>query len=177
MCSVSRQIARTLCEELNISGPKDSVKLSQAKEAAYKRGFYEGLMLVNPHKGLKVSDAKGLVREELVREGLGCIYYEPEKQVVARSGEECVVGLLSQWFLVYGEPEWRQQVEEYIACSSNFNAYNPQTLNQFNFVLGWLKDWACSRSYGLGSVLPWTYTADTPALIESLSDSTIYMAY
>ena len=31
----------------------------------------------------------------------------------------------------------------------------------------------CSRTYGLGSRLPW----DEQWLIESLSDSTIYMAY
>ena len=40
-------------------------------------------------------------------------------------------------------------------------------------VLGWLHQWACSRSFGLGSRVPW----DPQYLIESLSDSTIYMAY
>lgn len=37
----------------------------------------------------------------------------------------------------------------------------------------WLKDWGCSRSFGLGTRLPF----DEQYLIESLSDSTIYMAY
>jgi len=40
-------------------------------------------------------------------------------------------------------------------------------------VLGWLKEWACSRSFGLGTQLPW----DEQFVIESLSDSTIYMSY
>lgn len=40
-------------------------------------------------------------------------------------------------------------------------------------TLGWLNQWACSRTYGLGTRLPW----DPTYLIESLSDSTIYMAY
>jgi hypothetical protein len=40
-------------------------------------------------------------------------------------------------------------------------------------TLGWLNQWACSRSFGLGTRLPW----DEQYLIESLSDSTIYMAY
>jgi hypothetical protein len=40
-------------------------------------------------------------------------------------------------------------------------------------TLGWLQQWACSRSFGLGTRLPW----DEQYLIESLSDSTIYMAY
>lgn len=38
---------------------------------------------------------------------------------------------------------------------------------------GWLKWWACSRSFGLGTRVPW----DEQFLIESLSDSTIYMAF
>lgn len=165
-----------MCEELGISGPKDSQKLQQAKETAYKKGFYEGVLVVGQHAGNKVQEAKTLVRDALVQEGDACVYYEPEKKVVARSGEECVVGLLSQWFLVYGESEWRQQVEEYIG-SEDFSACSPQALHQFKFVLSWLKEWACSRSYGLGTYLPWTEHSENPVLIESLSDSTIYMAY
>lgn len=37
----------------------------------------------------------------------------------------------------------------------------------------WLSQWACSRWFGLGTQLPW----DPQFVIESLSDSTIYMAY
>ncbi len=44
---------------------------------------------------------------------------------------------------------------------------------QFQSTLGWLREHACSRTYGLGSRLPW----DENWLIESLSDSTIYHAY
>ena len=40
-------------------------------------------------------------------------------------------------------------------------------------TIDWLHEHACSRSYGLGSKLPW----DPQYLIESLSDSTIYNAY
>lgn len=40
-------------------------------------------------------------------------------------------------------------------------------------TVDWLHEYACSRSYGLGTKLPW----DTQYLIESLSDSTIYNAY
>ena len=51
--------------------------------------------------------------------------------------------------------------------------YNAETRNGFEGVLAWLNKWACARTYGLGSDLPW----DPQFLIESLSDSTIYMAY
>src|SRR5271155_318900 len=53
------------------------------------------------------------------------------------------------------------------------NTYMVETRHQFEKTLDWLNPWACSRSYGLGSRLPW----DPQYLIESLSDSTIYMAY
>lgn len=53
------------------------------------------------------------------------------------------------------------------------NTYLPETRNAFEAVLDWLNQWACARSYGLGSKLPW----DPQFLVESLSDSTIYMSY
>lgn len=53
------------------------------------------------------------------------------------------------------------------------NTYLPETRNGFEAVLDWLNQWACARSYGLGSKLPW----DPKFLVESLSDSTIYMSY
>lgn len=53
------------------------------------------------------------------------------------------------------------------------NTYLPETRNGFEAVLDWLNQWACARSYGLGSKLPW----DPQFLVESLSDSTIYMSY
>lgn len=52
------------------------------------------------------------------------------------------------------------------------NTFSDETRNQFQHTFGWLQQWACSRTYGLGSILPW----DKQFLIESLSDSTIYMA-
>jgi leucyl-tRNA synthetase len=51
--------------------------------------------------------------------------------------------------------------------------YHDETRRGFEYTLGWLRQWACSRSFGLGTRLPW----DPQYLIESLSDSTIYMAY
>lgn len=56
---------------------------------------------------------------------------------------------------------------------SRMNTYQAETRNGFEGSLGWLRQWACARSYGLGSKLPW----DPQFLVESLSDSTIYMAY
>ena len=56
---------------------------------------------------------------------------------------------------------------------ARMETYNVETRNAFEGVLAWLNKWACARTYGLGSRLPW----DPTFLVESLSDSTIYMAY
>jgi leucyl-tRNA synthetase len=53
------------------------------------------------------------------------------------------------------------------------NTYALETRNAFEAILNWLNQWACARSYCLGSKLPW----DPQFLVESLSDSTIYMSY
>jgi leucyl-tRNA synthetase len=44
---------------------------------------------------------------------------------------------------------------------------------EFNYVVDWLRERACARQHGLGTKLPW----DKDWIIESLSDSVIYMAY
>lgn len=53
------------------------------------------------------------------------------------------------------------------------NTYSSEITNAFEGVLDWLNQWACARAFGLGSKLPW----DPVWLVESLSDSTIYMSY
>jgi leucyl-tRNA synthetase len=55
----------------------------------------------------------------------------------------------------------------------NMRLYPETVRKQFDYVLDWLNDWACTREFGLGTKLPW----DESWVIESLSDSTIYMAY
>lgn len=73
-------------------------------------------------------------------------------------------------YLDYGEEKWRNQVA---GALKQLNTYHEETRRNFDATLDWLHGHACSRSYGLGTKLPW----DPQYLIESLSDSTIYMAY
>lgn len=162
--------AKTLVEQLKIVSPKEKEKLADAKEAAYKEGFYNGLMNIGAYKGAKVEDVKGKIREELLANGQAFSYSEPEKQVVSRSGDHCIVSLEDQWYNDYGEPTWRAGTE---AILHQMNLYSDDVLSQFEGVLAWIKQWALSRTYGLGSKIPW----DPQFLVESLSDSTIYMAY
>ena len=162
--------AKVACEKFKIKSQNDKQALANAKEEVYKAGFYSGTMLVGSMKGKPVKDAKAKIREEMIKEGKAVAYSEPEKQVMSRSGDECVVALTDQWYLEYGEEGWRKQAEK---CLKNMNTFHGETEKAFSAVLGWLKEWACSRTFGLGTKMPW----DTQWVIESLSDSTIYMAY
>ncbi|KAJ3102434.1 cytosolic leucyl tRNA synthetase [Phlyctochytrium planicorne] len=156
--------------KLKIKSQKDKKELAEAKELVYKEGFYSGVMLVGEYAGRPVQEAKPLIREFLIKENLAFAYCEPEGVVISRSGDECVVTLAEQWYMDYGEEKWRAVTEE---CLSRMETFTSETKNAFQKTLEWLNQWACSRSFGLGSRLPW----DEKYLIESLSDSTIYMAY
>lgn len=163
--------AEFLVKKLKISSPKDAKQLAEAKELAYKEGFYQGVMKVGDFKGEKVEAAKPKVRQQLIDAGLAFAYAEPENRVVSRSGDECTVALMDQWYLDYGEPSWRETALDYV--ENKLNTYGADCRHAFVGVLNWLNQWACARTYGLGSKLPW----DPTFLVESLSDSTIYMSY
>lgn len=165
------QPAVDMCIAAKVASQNDSVKLADIKDKVYKLGFATGIMRVGTHAGEKVSDAKPKIKAEMIEAGLAYNYAEPDKRVVSRSGCECVCALADQWYLKYGEPEWQSIVRNHI--NNTIELYNPQTKKDFQLIVEWLHEWALSRSYGLGTNLPW----DPQYVIESLSDSTIYMAY
>ena len=159
----------------------------------FLEGFYDGVLLVGPHKGKKVQDVKKVIQKEMIEAAQAVIYMEPEKTIISRfvfvslffffcrvllirkywtcrSGDECVVALCDQWYLDYGKGIWRERTTEALAKTET---YHDEVRKNFTATLDWLKEHACSRTYGLGTKLPW----DEKWLIESLSDSTIYMAY
>ncbi|KAK3990753.1 putative leucyl-tRNA synthetase, cytoplasmic [Cladorrhinum sp. PSN332] len=168
-------LAPYLVKKLKIASPKDAKQLLEAKELAYKEGFYQGVMKAGDFAGEKVEVAKPKVREQLIKAGQAFAYSEPENKVVSRSGDECTVALLDQWYIDYGEDSWRTIAFDYVENKDGkgLNTYSSDTQHAFKGVLNWLRQWACARTYGLGSKLPW----DTSFLVESLSDSTVYMAY
>ena len=94
-----------------------------------------------------------------------------ERPVICRCGTKAVVKILEdQWFLKYSNEEWKKLARE---CLEQEKVIPEEVRANFEYYIGWLEDWACSRRIGLGTKLPW----DKQWLIEPLSDSTIYMAY
>ena len=162
-----------MCEKLKIQSFNDKAKLQEAKDETYLKGFNFGVMTIGPHKGKKVSEAKPIIKQEMMDAGEACLYFEPESRVVSRTNDECVVAATDQWYLAYGEESWTAAVKNHVLDAKSFNAYDPNSLSKYEYTIGWLKEWACTRQFGLGTYLPW----DKEWVIESLSDSTIYMAY
>lgn len=168
--------ASTIVHNMKINSPKDP-RLPEAKDEAYREGFYHGTMVHGDYKGRPVSVAKELVKEDLLSSGNAFAYAEPDGLVISRSGDECIAAHLDQWYLNYGPTEkggdgaWCEQVLKHV--QNGLNTFSLEAKHQFEQTLGWLSQWACARSYGLGSKLLW----DPKFLVESLSDSTIYPCY
>ena len=132
-------IAPAVLKQLKIQSQKDTKQLAEAKEVAYKEGFYNGTMIIGEFKGESVQDAKPKVREAMIKAGLAFPYAEPEGLVISRSADECVVALMDQWYLDYGEPSWRAQTEGYVRLSFYFNSTKkpglPQSTGKNDYIL------------------------------------------
>ncbi len=164
--------AEQAIEELKISNQSDP-KVQEATNLVYKREFHQGVLNENTgrFRGMKVSEAKPLVILELKQTGLSDFMYDLPEKVVCRCLTVCRVKVLEdQWFLKYSDPEWKKLAHE---CIDECQMYPESTRRWFHDVIDWIKDWPCARRVGLGTPLPWS-----PGwIVETLSDSTIYMAF
>ncbi len=129
-----------------------------------------GVMCIGDYSGMSIDEAKDRIVEDMIRDGTAMIYYEPDKKVISRSGDKCVVALTDQWFIDYGDADLTVAINDYIMHT--LVTHNEKVRLNFLATSNWLDQWPCSRQYGLGTRL-----LDTPYVIDSLSDSTIYMAY
>ncbi|MCH7941128.1 MAG: leucine--tRNA ligase, partial [Thaumarchaeota archaeon] len=165
--------AKEAVEKLGILDQNDP-KLEQATEEIYGKEFYGGILKQNTEQfaGKKVSEAKDSIKEWLAKEKYSDILLElTNTPVICRCGAECVVKILTnQWFLNYGDKTWKEKATK---CLDGMSILPQEIRPEFNYVIGWLRERACARQHGLGTKLPW----DKDWIVESLSDSVIYMAY
>ncbi|MDQ3881652.1 MAG: leucine--tRNA ligase, partial [Thermoproteota archaeon] len=166
-------------EAIKQAGPLDQNKnnnerLEKATSDLYSHEFYRGKMMQNTGRfaGMTVAVAKNEIREYLLQSGLAETIYElVNKPVRCRCGTECVVKLLNdQWFLNYKDEQWKQLAH---TCLNKMDILPQDIRQEFDYVIDWLRERACARKSGLGTKLPW----DKEWIVESLSDSVIYMAY
>ncbi|MDV3278086.1 MAG: leucine--tRNA ligase [Nitrososphaerales archaeon] len=157
------------------SGAVDSTdaKLDHATAELYKEEFHRGVMKEGsgPLSGLSVSEAKEKAVELLSKTGRLTKIFELPEKVVCRCGTRCYVKILeNQWFLNYSNPEWKAKTRELIEKAK---VLPPESREWYYSTIEWLKDWPSTRRSGMGTKLPW----DKDWIVETLSDSTIYMAY
>lgn len=60
--------AITACDQFKVNSQNDAKQLADAKEMTYKKGFYDGIMLVEQYKGQKVQDVKVVVKQKMLDE-------------------------------------------------------------------------------------------------------------
>ncbi|MEM3579090.1 MAG: leucine--tRNA ligase [Candidatus Bathyarchaeia archaeon] len=165
--------AADVVKRMGIKEQTDS-KLEDATREVYRHEFHNGKMKANTGKyaGLPVAEAKEKVKQDLTVSGKAATMYELlNRPVKCRCGTECVVKIFEdQWFIDYGNPEWKALAHQ---CLEKMKIYPEELRTQYKYVIDWLHEKACARKSGLGTRLPW----DSEWIIESLSDSTIYMAY
>jgi leucyl-tRNA synthetase len=165
--------AADVVKKMNIKEQTDP-KLEEATKEVYRHEFHNGKMKANTGKyaGMTVAEAKDRVKQNLIREEKATTMYELlNRPVFCRCKTECIVKIVQdQWFIDYGKPEWKALAHKNLDM---MEILPEEVRPEFNNVIDWLHEKACARKSGMGTRLPW----DKDWIIESLSDSTIYMAY
>jgi leucyl-tRNA synthetase len=148
-------------------------KGEQATKELYKKEFHSGILKANcgPYSGKTVREAKDILITDFRKLGAADSMYDLAEPVVCRCMTQCIVKILSdQWFLNYSEPQWKEKAKQVVA---QMTVYPVSAKQNFYTVIDWLREWACARTTGFGTPLPW----GKGWIIETLSDSTVYMAF
>ncbi len=160
-----------IVEQLGVKDQHDP-KAEEATKILYKKEFHGGILKENcmEHSGKTVREAKETIIKDFKKHKIADSMYDLPQPVVCRCLTPCIVKILQdQWFLNYSDVEWKEKAKQAL---NKMKIYPPTATQWFIAVIEWLKEWACARRTGFGTPLPW----GKGWIIETLSDSTIYMA-
>jgi leucyl-tRNA synthetase len=164
--------SEVVVKQMGIADQQDR-KLEQATAEVYREEFLHGVTLQNtgPLSGLPVKQAKEQAAQLLKDLGRGDEMLELPSPVICRCGTRCYVKILTdQYLLSYSDPRWKEKAKRALARMS---IHPEEVRKNLEWFIDWYDDWAFVRTSGLGTRLPW----DPDYMVETLSDSTIYMAY
>lgn len=165
--------AKDVVERMNVKNQDDPLAEEATKEV-YKKEVHEGKMKTGDaeYDGLAVGKAREKIKEKLEKEGKSMrLHIIANGPVFCRCGTGIVVNTVkNQWFIDYGDAEWKNLAKE---CLSGMAVLPERTRDDYLYTIDWLREKACVRAQGLGTPFPF----DKSQIIESLSDSTIYMAF
>ncbi len=150
--------------------PGDEV-LERATKSVYREESHWGVMAVGKYAGKKEAEARGLISKDLLDAGSAFKMFElaNEEPVFCRCGTRVVVKLVvGQWFINYGDEALKGKVKEYM---NKMRFYPKGGVLTYRGVADWLGMRPAERAQGMGTRFPF----NPEHIIESLSDSTIYM--
>jgi len=148
-------------------------RAEEATKEIYKAEFHMGILKdgCGPYSKKRVAEIKQSLVRDFRTKGIVDVMYELTQRVVCRCTSQCVAKVLEdQWFLKYSDPDWKELAHKAIAKMA---FYPEEARSWFISIIDWLQEWPCARKTGLGTPLPWT----SDWIVETLSDSTVYMAY
>jgi leucyl-tRNA synthetase len=161
-----------IVDKMGIKDQNDA-KADQATNELYKKEFHGGKLKEScgPYAGKSVREVKDLLIADFKKADVADSMYDLSEPVVCRCMTQCMVKILSdQWFLNYSDPQWKALAH---AVVDQMTVYPESAKPWFKTVIDWLREWACARTTGFGTPLPW----GKGWIIETLSDSTVYMAF
>ena len=164
--------ALEIVKQLGVKDQNDP-KAEEATKQLYKKEFHNGVLKENcrEYSEKRVSDVKETLIRDFRARGIADSMYDLPQQVTCRCMTPCLVKVLQdQWFLNYSDLEWKAKAKQALG---KMRIYPETARSWFLAVIDWLKEWACARTTGFGTPLPW----GKGWIIETLSDSTIYMAF
>ncbi len=121
---------------------------------------------------MKEPEARELMKAKLIKEGNAFNIYTiaNDEPVYCRCGYKVIVNIVDQWFINYGDKGWKELVKGMFPDM----AIHPEKLRlTFDNLIEWIDLRAAERAQGLGTKFPFS----DGHIIESLSDSTIYMCF
>ncbi len=163
--------AKDICQKMGIKDQNDP-RLEEATQSIYKDEFYSGVLNERCGKfaGLKINEIKNEVKDWLKEINRGDVFYETSRKAMTRNGHKVIVAVLQeQWFIDYTPKWWKEKGHKAV---DRMLFYPEKYRDIMHGIIDWLEKRPCARKRGLGTRFPW----NKEWIIESLSDSTIYMA-
>lgn len=159
-------------EAITGNSEKDYKLIEEATKKIYREEAHHGIMLTGKYEGKTEPEARELIKTDMISSGAAIPIYiiGNEEPVICRCGNEVIVKIVDQWFINYGNKEWKNVVREFLP---EMKIYPNQLKGAFNAASEWIGLRATERSQGLGTKFPY----EPDHIIESLSDSTIYPVF
>ena len=166
--------AKRACDDLEIKSQTETDKLDEATDIVYKKEFHTGYLNENcgNYSGIKISDIKDAVKDELISMKSAVIMREFSEEVECRCGKKVVIKQIpDQWFIKYSDSKLTENSKKH---AEKMNIYPDDYKNDIPNILDWFDDRACIRK---GSWLGTEFPFKKGWIIEPISDSTLYPAY